>query len=315
MALEMFFKIKEHMKEEKKRQEVMNTTDFYIQTSEFTELGFHREFARNLPDDINELCLLQRYQTIHPVGLLNPKTRMDKEGFWGNLSEIPLTRLNFEEDYFPNALSMFAELLRLNPSYTKDRTAKDKIHITCRGQAIMLAATLKTKGIPARVRSGYADYIRTAGNYLDHWITEYYDKENNRWILADADIHCDPHIDFDPNDIPRDRYLTGAQAYLKLRKGELSDEQLSYASWPITHGIAAAIRGVFYDFHCLMNHEIVFLHQPAYVSDKKFELSDEELREIDQLAELMLESDKNFSLLLEIWNQNDKFRILRGGLN
>ena len=61
MALEMFFKIKEHMKEEKKRQEVMNTTDFYILTSEFTELGFYREFARNLPDDINELCLLQRY--------------------------------------------------------------------------------------------------------------------------------------------------------------------------------------------------------------------------------------------------------------
>lgn len=301
--------------EREKKQEDMNTTDFYLQTSEFTELGFYKEFARNLPDDINELCLLQRYQTIHPVGLLNPETRMDRDGFWGNLSEVPLTRLNFEEDYFPNALSMFAELLRLNPSYTKDRTAKDKIHITCRCQSIMLAATLKAKGIPARVRSGYADYIRTPGNYFDHWITEYYNKDMKQWILVDADIHCDPHIDFDSNNIPRDRYLTGAQAYLKLRKGELSDEQLSYASWPITHGMAAAIRGVFYDFHCLMNHEIIFLHQPAYVSDKNFELSVEELTEIDQLAELMLNPDVNFGLLQDIWNQNQKFRILRGGLN
>lgn len=64
-----------------------------------------------------------------------------------------------------------------------------------------------------------------------------------------------------------------------------------------------------------MNHEIIFLHQPAYVSDKNFKLSDEELTEIDQLAELMLEPDTNFSLLQKIWNQNEKFRILRGGLN
>ena len=26
----------------------MNTTDFYLQTSEFTELGFYKEFARNM---------------------------------------------------------------------------------------------------------------------------------------------------------------------------------------------------------------------------------------------------------------------------
>lgn len=289
------------------------TTQFYLQTSEFTELGLYRAFARELPDDIEELCLLQRHQTIHPVGLLNPETRMDTAGFWGNLSEIPITSLNFEEDCFPNALSMFAELLRRNPSYSKDRTAKDKIHITCRCQAVMLAATLKAKGIPARVRSGYTDYIRTPGSYFDHWITEYYDQD--RWVLVDADIHCDPHIDFDPNDIPRERFLTGAQAYLKLRRGELADEQLSYASWPVTHGLAAAIRGVFYDFHCLMNHEIIFLHQPAYVSDQNFELSEAELAELDQLAELMLAPDANFDLLREIWERETKFRILRGGLN
>ncbi len=293
----------------------MNIQDFYLQTSEFTELGLYRDFVRGLPDDINELCLLQRLQTIHPVGLLNPETRMERDGFWGDLSTVPLTRLDFEEDVFPTALSMFAELLRLDPSYDKDRAAVSKIHITCRCQAIMLASTLKAKGIPARVRSGYADYIRTPGNYFDHWITEFYDRENSRWVLADADIHCDPHIDFDPNDIPRDRFLTGPMAYLKLRKQELSDEQLSYASWPVTHGLPAALRGVFYDFHCLMNHEIIFLHQPAYIADKAFELSEEELLEIDALAELMLDPDGNFEKLKQIWDTEQKFRILRGGLN
>lgn len=289
--------------------------DFYKATSPFTELGLYRDFAKNLPDDINELCLLQRMQTIHPVGLLNPATRMDKDGFWGNLSEIPLTRLNFEEDWFPNALSMFAELLRLNPEYSKNRSAKDKIHITCRCQAIMLAATLKAKGIPARVRSGFAPYIKEDGENRDHWITEWYDEKSERWILTDADIHLDPGINFDPNDLPREIYLTGPQAYLKLRHGELKEKQVSFASWPVTYGLAAAIRGFFYDFHCLMNQEIIFLHQPEYVVFKDFKLSEEEYMELDRLAELLSAPEENFEKLREIWEKEQKFRILRGGMN
>lgn len=289
--------------------------DFYRQTSAFTELGLYREFVKNLPDEIDELCLLQRFQTIHPVGLLNPETRMERDGFWGNLSEIPLTRLNFEEDYFPTAMSMFAELLRLNPEYSKERTAKNKIHITCRCQAIMLAATLKAKAIPARVRSGFAGYIRNNGEYADHWLAEYYDEKGKRWILVDPDIHCDQNIDFDPNDIPREKYLTGAQAYLKLRQGELAEKEVSYASWPITYGIPAAIRGLFYDFHCLMNNEIIFLHQPEYIVEKNFALSEEEFEELDKLAEQLLEPNKNFERLVQIWETEQKFRILRGALN
>ncbi len=293
-------------------QKVLN---HYLQTSEFTELGFFKGFVQALPDDIDELCLLQRYQTIHPVVLLNPDTRMDCVGFWGNLGEIPLSRLNFEEDYFPTALGMFAELLRLNPIYSKSRISKEKIHITCRGQAIMLAATLKAKDIPARVRSGFAGYIRNDGCYCDHWITEYFDTKTSRWITADADIHCDPDIDFDPNDIPAGRYLTGGQAYLRLRRKELKDRQVSYASWPVTYGIPAAIRGVFYDFHCLMNHEIIFLHQPKYVQDKSFALSEDELCEVDELAELLLAPDENFEQLKVLWEAKGKYRILSGGLN
>lgn len=293
----------------------MKTTNFYLQTSEFTELGLYREFARALPDDINELCLLQRRQIIHPVGLLNPATRMERDGFWGDLSQVPLTRLTFEEDNFPTAMAMLAELLRLDPDYSVSRPARNKLHLTCRCQAILLAATLKAKGIPARVRSGYADYIRAPGQYYDHWITEYYDGTEKRWILVDADIHCDPHIDFDPNDIPRSRYMTGGQAYLNLRRGRITGDQLSYASWPVTHGLAAAIRGVFYDFHCLMNHEIIFPHQPAYVLDKGFDLSEGELQELDALAELLLDPDAHFDALNKVWETEPKFRILKGGLN
>lgn len=64
-----------------------------------------------------------------------------------------------------------------------------------------------------------------------------------------------------------------------------------------------------------MNNEIIFLHLPKYIVDKKFKLSKEEYMELDELAKLMLDPDNNFDKLLEIWNSQDKFRIMSGGMN
>lgn len=55
--------------------------DFYKQTSLFTDLGYYKEFAKNLPNDIEELCLLQRMQIIHPIAYSNPTIRKQNECF------------------------------------------------------------------------------------------------------------------------------------------------------------------------------------------------------------------------------------------
>lgn len=217
---------------------------------------------------------------------------------------------------FPTALSMLSELLRRDNNYNNQRKAENKIHVTCRGQAILLAATLKAKGYSARVRSGFSPYIKYDGVNYDHWITEYYDETENRWILVDADEHCPDHeMCFDLNDIPRDKFLFGAEAYLGMRHKKYKDEEIYYSSDPATLGLKASIRCLFYDFHSLMNNEIIFLHLPKYIKDKNFELSNEEYTELDKLAELLLEPDKNFNELKYIWENNLKFRIMSGALN
>ena len=290
--------------------------DFYKQTSQFTDLGYYKEFAKDLPNDIEELCILQRMQIIHPVAYNNKEIRSKSDCFWGDMTKVPVTRLDYEEDYFPTAQSMIAELLRKNPNYNIKREAKDKINITCRGQAILLASILKAKGIPARVRSGFAPYIKYDGINYDHWITEYYDNINNKWRLVDVDMHCPDHeIGFDLNNIPYDKFIFGANAYLGLRKDKLKPESILYASDPITIGMKAALRGLFYDFHALMNNEIIFLHIPRYIQEKNFELSEEEYKELDDLANLMLEPNKNFQKIKDIWERELKYRILSGALN
>lgn len=293
-----------------------NILEFYKKTSYFTDLGYYKEFARNLPNDIEELCLLQRMQIIHPVAFRDKDIRNKKDCFWGDMTKVPVTRLEYEDDIFPTAQSVLAELLRKNPNYNTKREARDKVHVTCRGQAILLASILKAKGIPARARSGFAEYIHYDGICYDHWITEYYDEKENRWKLVDADEHCPDHeMGFDLNDIPYDRFLFGANAWLGLRKGKIKEETILYASDPVTLGLKASIRGLFYDFHSLMNDEIIFLHVPQYICKKNYELCEKELEELDDLAELMLKPDENFDKLLDIWNTKTKFRIMQGALN
>lgn len=290
--------------------------EFYKQTSLYTDLGLYKDFAKNLTDNINELCILQRMQIIHPFAYSNPDIRKETKCFWGDMTKVPITRLDYEDDLFPTALSMLSELLRRDNNYCNQRKAENKIHITCRGQAILLAATLKAKGYSARVRSGFSPYIKYDGVNYDHWITEYYDETENRWVLVDADEHCPDHkMGFDLNDIPRDKFLFGAEAYLGMRNKKYKDEEIYYSSDPATLGLKASIKCLFYDFNSLMNNEIIFLHLPKYIQDKKFELSNEEYVELDKLAELLLDPDKNFNELKYIWENNLKFRIMSGALN
>lgn len=290
--------------------------EFYKQTSLYTDLGLYKDYMKNLTDNIDELCILQRMQIIHPFAFSDPNIRKETKCFWGNMTKVPVTRLNYEDDLFPTALSMLSELLRKDNNYSNERQAENKIHVTCRGQAILLAATLKAKGYSVRVRSGFAPYIKYDGINYDHWITEYYDETKNRWVLVDADEHCPDHeMGFDLNDIPRDKFLFGAEAYLGMRKHKFKDEEIYYSSDPATLGLKASLRCLFYDFHSLMNDEIIFLHLPKYIKNKSFELSEEEYEELDELAELMLNPDLNFDKLLEIWNTKEKFRIMSGALN
>lgn len=134
--------------------------------------------------------------------------------------------------------------------------------------------------------------------------------------MVDADKHCPDHeIGFDLNNIPYDRFIFGANSYLGLRENSIKHESILYASDPVTLGMKAALRGLFYDFHALMNNEIIFLHVPRYIKEKDFELSEEEYQELDDLARLMLNPNENFIKLKEIWESTPKYIMLSGALN
>lgn len=282
--------------------------DFYLKTSMYTDLGLYKDFAKDLPNDINELCLLQRRQIIHPFFLKENQELSSK---------MPLYYRVFEDDLFPTGISMLSELLRRNKNYNDKREEKDKIHVTCRGQSILLTSILKAKGIPARCRCGFGYYVSDIdGSAGDHWIVEYYNKLLDKWILVDPDFHdYDIDTNVDSNNITAKDFLLAPKAYLGIRNGSIKETEIYFASSPYVYGLKTAIRYLLYDFNCLMNNEIFFLYLPKFVIKADLDLNEEELKELDVIAELMLRPNDNFKKIKSIWDTNDKFKITGGGFN
>jgi hypothetical protein len=58
---------------------------------------------------------------------------------------------------------------------------------TCRHFAVLSCALLRYRGTAARARCGFATSFQP-GQGLDHWITEYRDDKDERWVQADTEI-------------------------------------------------------------------------------------------------------------------------------
>ncbi len=286
--------------------------DHYRTYSQFTYPGLYEDYLKSLPDDISELGLLVRKQLVHRTTLEAGNTESNKDMKYGDMTKVPWWR-QAEDDYFNTAASMIAELFRRDQQgFTLERKAEDKLILTCRHTTLLVASILKTKGIPCRVRSGFAPYFPfEKGLSSDHWINEYWNEKENRWIIIDVDgsLH-DTGIDM--YDMPKDAFDYPAVAWLKVREGKVDGDRFGNAK-PAT-GLKVIGWALFYDLHCLMNNEIIYTHNPKYLYFKWDSLTENDRKELDELAKVMLDPNKNFDKLQKIWDTKKKFRILTGGL-
>jgi hypothetical protein len=286
--------------------------DHYLEFGMFTYPGLYYDYFKSLPDDVREIGHLLRWSFVHRTTLVAGNTGTNKEMKFGDMTRMPWYR-QAEDDNLVTATAMIAELFRRDSKgLTLERKVEDKVVLTCRHIAILMASILKAKGIPARVRSGFAGYWPWAKVSSDHWINEYWGKKENRWIIVDVDgsFH---NLGFDMYDIPNGKFDYSSDAWLNVRQGKVDRKHFWNADR--TNGLIAIAWELFYDFHCLMNNEIIYSHHPKMAMWKEFKkLSKAQLKEIDRLAMLMQKPDSNFDNLLDIWNTKKEYRLLKGGL-
>lgn len=293
--------------------------DFYREFSMYTNPGLYKDLLKkDVPNDIRKIGNLVRKNIIHRTTLAdgNVGTNVDKK--FGDMTKVPWYRQP-EDDILVTASAMLAELYRRdNNGFTINRNEQDKLVVTCRFVAILVASILKSKGIPCRVRSGNAPYfdMGTLGKVsADHWINQYWSSREKKWISIDVDGSWSLNENFDPYNVPEGKFDFPAKAWLNIRNGK--DDPNRFWNAKPERGSIVVFWSLFYDFHCLMNNEIIYSYGPSnnFGSPKKFaKLSKKELENIDELALLLQKPDENFSELQNVWNSQRGFRLLSGGL-
>ena len=269
--------------------------EHYRKTGTYTYAGSYRDYFRSLPDNIAELGRLVCSQVIHRVTLKEGNTNANATLLYGDMNRYPWYRMRCEDDILLTAPALTAELFRMDErGFVKDRKVENKIVVTCRYVSVLMSAILRAKGIPARSRAGFAPYFQE-GVSMDGFYEE-------------------GGMPLSQYDMPEDSFDWAAKAWLAVRRGETDGRQYLYADGLGTCSIPALVRYLIYDFHALMNDELTYSFIPAYLDGRLDRLTEEELQELDMLAEWLVEPDRYFDELCKLWEQNRKFRIINSPL-
>lgn len=299
-------------------QKNTNMLQHYRKFSLFTFPGCYQKRLNNdMPNDVREIGDLVRSAIIHRSTLEEGNTGSNADLKYGDMTKIPWWQ-QAQDDYLVTAGAMLTELYRKDKrGFVKNKTEQQKLIVTCRFVAILMASILKSKGIACRVRSGFAPYFQDVTHNdksCDHWINQYWSEKEKRWVTIDVDGSWH-NLPFDPYDMPENVFDFSADAWRSARNGTVDENHFCNAGgykgrYPIAWELI-------YDFHSLMNNEIIYLHgtvvAPLQNYGKK-PIDKKMLKEIDQLAKLMQDPDTHFDTLKHIWETNRTLRLLKGAL-
>jgi hypothetical protein len=200
----------------------MPVMDFYLTQSMYSDPG--NLATGDLPQDPGQLARLVRQLIIHRL-----------EG-WRFDHTIPEERLHEDAEarYVTELLRILRE--RRDAPLTLPRAPEERFVGTCRDFSLLLCSLLRATGTPARIRGGFATYF-VEGFHEDHWVTEYRLPDGS-WRLVDAQVLHDSYdLDFDPLDVPRDRFLMAGEAWRACRTGEADIRTFGFSGLPELGGL------------------------------------------------------------------------------
>jgi len=188
---------------------------YYSQQGQISNPGKYEIIFEYLPTTIPELVKIVQNITIHVFWL-------EKYGLEISPSRSDELQLRTIEKRLEQTLLLDSR------SLTDHRLPEKKLLGNCRDFSVMLVSMLRQQAIPARARCGFGAYF-LQDHFEDHWVTEYWNQVQDRWVLVDAqldDLQCGVlEINFDPLDVPRDQFIVAGKAWQMCRSGEQDPRQ------------------------------------------------------------------------------------------
>src|SRR5262245_29673812 len=182
--------------------------DYYTASSPMTDPGSHAKSLRQLPPRLDDLMRIVQGVCVHEYAA---------EPFYA--FTIPESRKS--ESHIRPLQKRIDRLLELDARpIAVARPVEKRLVGVCNQFVLLLTAMLRSRGAPARARRGFGAYFNP-GYFEDHVVCEYWDETTGRWKLADPqfdDVWRERlNIRHDVMDVPRDRFLTAADAWTACR--------------------------------------------------------------------------------------------------
>src|SRR5437773_1044163 len=136
---------------------------------------------------------------------------------------VPLSEDRVETVHIRSVERRLEAIMAIDPRpLSQPRSIETRLVSVCSHFSTLLASMLQAKGVPARARCGFGTYFEP-GQYVDHWVCEYWNAGEDRWVMVDAqmDVHQRAlfRLDFDPLDTPHDRFIIAGEAWSRCRAG------------------------------------------------------------------------------------------------
>jgi hypothetical protein len=194
---------------------------------------------------------------------------------------------------------------------TSSREPSHRLSSVCRHFSVMLCSILREQGIPARARCGFGAYFNP-GKFEDHWVCEYWNAAEARWILVDAQVDARQRkafkIDFDTLDVPRDRFIIAGDAWQMCRSGRADSNQFGLSIVNL-QGLWFIAGNVVRDLASLNGMELLPWDVWGLMEMSDAGLSDEKRVLLDRVAALTLGGDDEFAEMRAIYESDDRLRV------
>jgi hypothetical protein len=273
--------------------------EYYKRSGTMTALGAHAAEFNALPGDLASLCEVIQGVLIH----------RDIAPF---LYHVTLSEAQRDDGHIRPMAQMLARIHALDARpLTVAREPEHRLPSVCRHFSLMLCSILRYQGIPARPRCGFGAYF-TPGKFEDHWVCEYWNAGDARWVLADAQLDAVQrnalNIDFNPLDVPRDRFIIAGDAWNQCRSGR-ADANRFGLSFINERGLWFIAGNVVRDLASLNRMEMLPWDVWGLMELGDEALTDEKKALLDRVAALTLAGDDSFAEVRAIYESDDRLRV------
>jgi hypothetical protein len=250
----------------------------------------------DLPTSLPELVEIVQHNLLHI--------------FWARAYEVELSDARKAEVQIRTAHERVRRILEADPApLTVARAPDKKIVGNCRDFSVLLCTLLRRQGTPARARCGFGAYF-TPGRYEDHWICEVYNAEQERWIQVDAQLDAVQRaalkIDFDPLDVPRDRFINGGKAWRMCRQEGIDPDLFGIFDMK---GLWFVRGDLVRDFAALNKMELLPWDCWGLILGADQDITADGLALLDRVAALCESGNEKFDEVRALYDMDERVRV------